>query len=206
MPSNLVPGRGAVEVWRSLRRSYSLRRITSLSRAVILPGGIFISGWIKGNTTSKITQITAGSHLVQITSAVLPALHLIASRQRPSLDTPSSPKNKVHAQKNNEKGSSCFLLHQAVLLSDAQKQHQDSICIFSKADRLPLALSATKAISNELSLLLLLIQGAWRLSEVQLLIHAFYMSPSGLWFQETSLPVLSLFLLCNLQECFSEGP
>lgn len=37
-------------------------------------------------------------------------------------------------------------------------------------------------------------------------IHASYTSPSGLWFQETSLSLLSLSLLCSLQECFSERP
>lgn len=87
-----------------------------------------------------------------------------------------------------------------------QQSRRDSIKPFSDADRLLLALTPTKGISNELTPLLLLIQGVWRLLEARLLIHPSYTSPSGLWFQETSLPLLSLSLLRSLQECFSERP
>lgn len=87
-----------------------------------------------------------------------------------------------------------------------RQRRRDNIKPCSATDWLPLALTPTKAISNELTSLLLLIQGVWRLSEVRLSIHASYASPSGLWFQETSLPLLSLSLLHSLQERLSEGP
>lgn len=72
-------------------------------------------------------------------------------------------------QRSGEKGSSwcAYPLHlpglcQAELLTDA-----GSTKPFSCTDWLPLALTPTEAISNELNLLLLLIQGVWRLSEMQ---------------------------------------
>lgn len=131
--------------------------------------------------------------------------NLCRPSQRPSLHSltpPHQKKKRGHVQRGDEKGSSrCLLPRQC-----CQQSCRDSIKPFSDADGLPLALAPTKAISNELTPLLSLIQRVWRLSEAQLSIHGSYTSPSGLWFQETSLPLLSSSLLHSLKEYFSEGP
>lgn len=85
----------------------------------------------------------------------------------------------------------------------SQYSFTETVSSLSLTDWLGLALVPTKAISNELTPLLSLIQGVWRLSEAWLSIHTSYTSPSGLWFQETSLTLLSLSLLHSFQECFS---